>query len=77
MLLTLSLCACMLGACGQTPDNSAPAGEDGYTIDNIRNYVVGLDEKMVLENGTITENGELQTLIRRPDGYLNKLLYIE
>ena len=52
MLLTLSLCACMLGACGQTPDNSAPAGEDGYTIDNIRNYVVGLDEKMVLENGT-------------------------
>lgn len=32
---------------------------------------------MVLENGTITENGTLQELINTPDGYLNKLLYIE
>ena len=32
---------------------------------------------LVLENGTITENGELQQLINTPNGYLNKLLYIE
>ena len=32
---------------------------------------------MVLENGVITENGELQELIGSPSGYLNKLLYIE
>ena len=32
---------------------------------------------LVLEKGTITENGELQQLINTPNGYLNKLLYIE
>lgn len=32
---------------------------------------------MVLEKGTITEKGTLQELINTPDGYLNKLLYIE
>lgn len=32
---------------------------------------------LVLENGLITEDGELQTLINTPNGYLNKLLYIE
>lgn len=32
---------------------------------------------LVLENGTITEKGTLQELINTPDGYLNKLLYIE
>ena len=32
---------------------------------------------LVLENGTITEDGELQELINTPNGYLNKLLYIE
>ena len=32
---------------------------------------------MVLEDGAITENGELQRLINTPNGYLNKLLYIE
>lgn len=32
---------------------------------------------LVLENGVITENGPLSELINRPNGYLNKLLYIE
>lgn len=32
---------------------------------------------MVLEQGMITENGTLNELISTPDGYLNKLLYIE
>ena len=32
---------------------------------------------LVLENGLITEDGELQELINTPNGYLNKLLYIE
>jgi ATP-binding cassette subfamily B protein len=32
---------------------------------------------IVLENGTITEDGTLDELIAHPDGYLNKLLYIE
>ena len=45
----ICLSICMLGACGQTP---APENEDsGYTLDNIRNYVVGLDEEMELVNG--------------------------
>lgn len=32
---------------------------------------------IVLEKGTITENGTLSELLARPDGYLHKLLYIE
>ena len=32
---------------------------------------------LVLENGRITEDGALAELIRTPNGYLNKLLYIE
>jgi ABC-type multidrug transport system fused ATPase/permease subunit len=32
---------------------------------------------LVLEDGRITEDGELQRLINTPNGYLNKLLYIE
>ena len=32
---------------------------------------------MVLENGQITEDGLLQELLKKPNGYLNKLLYIE
>lgn len=32
---------------------------------------------LVLENGQITEEGELQQLLKTPNGYLNKLLYIE
>ena len=50
-LVVLSLSICMLSACSQTSGSAAPAADGGYTIDNIRNYVVGLDEKMVLENG--------------------------
>ena len=32
---------------------------------------------LVLENGCITEDGSLADLVRTPNGYLNKLLYIE
>lgn len=32
---------------------------------------------IVLEDGTITEDGPLNELLARPEGYLNKLLYIE
>ena len=32
---------------------------------------------LVLENGHITEDGSLADLVRTPNGYLNKLLYIE
>ncbi|MBQ2976600.1 MAG: ABC transporter ATP-binding protein [Clostridia bacterium] len=32
---------------------------------------------LVLENGTITENGNLTDLLNRPDGYLNRLLFVE
>ena len=32
---------------------------------------------IVLENGQITENGTLQELSNTPNGYLNKLLYVE
>lgn len=32
---------------------------------------------MVIENGTITENGLLTELLQKENGYLNKLLYIE
>jgi selenocysteine lyase/cysteine desulfurase len=39
---------CMLTACGQS---SAPAEKGGYTLDNIRDQVVGLNEKVKLENG--------------------------
>lgn len=32
---------------------------------------------MVIENGTITEDGLLTELLQKENGYLNKLLYIE
>ena len=48
-LMILSMCICMLSACGES---TAPEGDSGYTIDNIRNYVVGIDEKMELANGS-------------------------
>ena len=34
-------------------------------------------QAIVLENGMITEDGTLTQLLESPDGYLNKLLYIE
>ena len=42
-------------------------------------YTARFDEQyaIVLENGEITENGKLTDLLVHPDGYLNKLLYIE
>lgn len=46
-LLILSLIICMLSACSQP----ASSGDGGYTIDNIRDQVVGLDEEMELESG--------------------------
>ena len=48
-LMILSMCICMLSACGES---AAPEGDSGYTIDNIRNYIVGIDEKMELANGS-------------------------
>ncbi len=45
----LGMSLCILTACGQTADTGAA---DGYTIDNIRDYVIGLDEKMELDDGS-------------------------
>ena len=50
-LMMLSLCLCLISSCGQTPA-PAPDEGDGYTLDNIRNYVVGIDEEMELDNGS-------------------------
>ena len=47
-IAVLILSTCVLAGCGQT---AAPEDSSGYTIDNIRDYVVGLDEKMELESG--------------------------
>ena len=49
--MMLSLCLCLISSCGQTPA-PAPDEGDGYTLDNIRNYVVGIDEEMELDNGS-------------------------
>lgn len=35
------------------------------------------NDGLVLENGRITENGPLSELMNTPNGYLNKLLYVE
>ena len=48
-ILILSMSICMLSACGK---GAAPEGDGGYTLDNIRDYVVGIDEEMELENGS-------------------------
>ena len=48
VIFALILSLCMLSACGQT---AVPEGESGYTIDNIRDQVVGLNEEMDLEGG--------------------------
>lgn len=47
-LAVLILSICVFTACGQ---NTEPGTDSGYTIDNIRNYVVGIDEKMELASG--------------------------
>ena len=47
-LAVLILGICIFSACGQSAE---PGTDSGYTIDNIRNYVVGIDEKMELASG--------------------------
>ena len=47
-LTVLTLSFCILCACGQTPSSEE---QSGYALDNIRNYVVGIDEEMELESG--------------------------
>ncbi len=47
-IAALILSVCLLSSCGQS---AAPAEKSGYTLDTIRDYVVGLDEEMELENG--------------------------
>ena len=67
LLVCLLLVMCMtftLTGCGQSSSDSGsgsaePASSDvpaggPYTIDNIRDYVVGLNEEVTLENGTTT-----------------------
>ncbi len=51
LLLVLSMIICMFTACGQS---AQPAEEGKYTIENIRDQVVGLNEQMELENGKKT-----------------------
>ena len=46
--LVLSVCL-LFGACGN--NSTEPGGGEGYTIDNIREQVVGIDEEMELESG--------------------------
>ena len=50
-LVVLGLCACLLAACGQSAAPAEDEGE-GYSLDNIRNYIVGLDEEVKLEDGS-------------------------
>lgn len=47
-LAVLILGICMLSSCGQ---GASSGDKSGYTLDNIRDQVVGLDEEMELENG--------------------------
>ena len=54
ILMTLVMSLSMLCACGQEKSSgqeSSSSDKGGYTIDNIRDYVVGLDEEMELEYG--------------------------
>ena len=51
LFLALCLVLCALSACAQEQSNEE---QSGYTIDNIRDYVVGIDEEMELENGSKT-----------------------
>ena len=48
-IIVLTLSISMVSACGKS---AAPEGDKGYTMDNIRDYVVGIDEEMELENGS-------------------------
>ncbi len=48
LLALLVISACIFAACSQQSEQNT---ESGYTIDNIRDYVVGIDEQMDLESG--------------------------
>lgn len=47
-IAALIISVCLLSSCGQS---AASTEKNGYTLDTIRDYVVGLDEEMELENG--------------------------
>ena len=49
VFMVLSLILCAFSACAQEKSSEE---QGGYTIDNIRDYVVGINEEMELENGT-------------------------
>lgn len=52
VIMALILSVCAFGACAKTePSADTSAGDGGYTIDNIRDQVVGLNEEMELEGG--------------------------
>ncbi len=52
LLMALCMIIGTLASCGQSGNGGDKTADEGYTIDNIRDYVVGLDEKMELENGS-------------------------
>lgn len=52
VIMALILSVCAFSACSQTELSADPStGDGGYTIDNIRDQVVGLNEEMELEGG--------------------------
>ncbi len=54
-LTALVMIICTLASCGQSGNagnNGEKKADGGYTIDNIRDCVIGLDEKMELGNGS-------------------------
>ena len=62
VLMALIMSICLLAACGKTAGEGDGAGSagtaasssqgGGYSLDNIRDYVVGLDTEMELEDGS-------------------------
>ena len=55
LLTALCMIICTLASCGQSGsagNNDEKKADGGYTIDNIRDYVIGLDEEMELGNGS-------------------------
>lgn len=48
LFAVLVISVCISAACSQQSEQST---ESSYTIDNIRDYVVGIDEQMDLESG--------------------------
>ena len=55
LLTALCMIICTLASCvqpGSAGNNDEKKADGGYTIDNIRDYVIGLDEEMELGNGS-------------------------